>query len=751
MKLNNKKRPYKRKSVKISHDRFFYSPNLLDLSEKEIPIIEITKQPSRASKFFAILKRVKLKKHKQGVDFLKAGSNWKIPKVVGKKIINKVNDLELPKFLDKLVYSKNSRIHKKLQSIGLNFEKHPMLNKLKKTLVFLLVCIIILLPIQGVALAQKFKYKKAEIMAHGMEGYDYLKQAQVEVEKGNFTEAQKSFEFAENKFHDAEKEIGWWRVFIPVTRFVVKESSAYYLLKSAKIISQTGSELTGWVVDLKNDMSVGHTYSKNLDFKSVLLRVKELSTKQRELEEKIQRVEGYVAMVDASVLDPEQIKKIEPAKAKILRFLDILEVLPSFLGQDGLQRYLVVFQNSNEIRATGGFMGSLALIDVVEGRITNIEIPGGGPYDLRAGFKDYIQTPQPLWRIKTRWEIQDANWWPDFPTSAKKIAWFYENSDQPTVDGVIAVNSDILPELLKVFGPITLSKYGKTVTTDNFYEVTQYQVEVDYDKEENKPKQFIADLFFEMLDRLIDNFSLKNKKELVFVTDVLKQFDQSLIEKDIQIYLRNENLEEKIIQIGAAGEMKSADADSLMLVNTNIGGGKTDEFVDQNVSLSSKVQADNSIINTLKITRKHNGGDDYLFEELGSKNYMRVYVPHGSVLIEAIGFTDSENIQFRVPTDFLKADEHLFEIEKNEYYTPDGTRVYEENKKTVFANWVDLDVGQTRTVMIKYKLPFKFDPSYNLYLQKQSGSRSIIFDREIVYSDGKVESYTIDLEDSLVR
>ncbi|MFA7662286.1 MAG: DUF4012 domain-containing protein, partial [Patescibacteria group bacterium] len=518
MPIETQKRTYQHKKVKINRDRFFYSPNLLDLSQQEVSTVKIDRPETWWTRLWAKFETEKLQKKNLSVDFLAGSKSWQISKAVSKKIVNQVNAWELPKFLNKLLYSKNSKIHRSLANLGLKFEKHPWLNKFKKVLVFLLVCLVLLLPIQGIALSQKFKTKQAEIMSAGMAGYDNFKQAQANIEAGDFSGAQQNFKSAKEKFISAEKEIGWWRIFIPITRFVVKESSAYYLLESAKVVAQTGEELTGWVVDLKNEMSINQLDAKELDFKAVLLQVQELADKREDLEIRLDKIENYLAKVDPSILDPEQIKKIEPVKQEALRFLNILEILPDFLGQDDMRRYLVIFQNSNEIRATGGFMGSLALIDVNQGKITKIEIPGGGPYDLRAGLKEYIQAPQPLWRIKTRWEIQDANWWPDFPTSAKKIAWFYENSDQPTVDGVIAVNSDILPKLLKVFGPITLDDYSKTITADNFYELTQQQVEVDYDKEENQPKQFIADLFFKMIDNLTGNFSLKNNQELEFVS-----------------------------------------------------------------------------------------------------------------------------------------------------------------------------------------------------------------------------------------
>jgi hypothetical protein len=42
------------------------------------------------------------------------------------------------------------------------------------------------------------------------------------------------------------------------------------------------------------------------------------------------------------------------------------------LGQNQWQRYLVIFLNNNELRASGGFMGSYALVDIDRGQIKKL-------------------------------------------------------------------------------------------------------------------------------------------------------------------------------------------------------------------------------------------------------------------------------------------------------------------------------------------------------------------------------------------
>src|SRR5579859_7780532 len=85
-------------------------------------------------------------------------------------------------------------------------------------------------------------------------------------------------------------------------------------------------------------------------------------------------------------------------------------------------RYVILFQNSEELRATGGFMGSYALVELQNGRLTKLDIqdiyqPDGQFYgfvEAPPGVKDYLSSGKGL-------RLPDANWSPDFPTSAAAI------------------------------------------------------------------------------------------------------------------------------------------------------------------------------------------------------------------------------------------------------------------------------------------------------------------------------------------
>ena len=176
------------------------------------------------------------------------------------------------------------------------------------------------------------------------------------------------------------------------------------------------------------------------------------------------------------------------------RIGNLNDTFQEIFGGNGLRRYLIIFQNPAELRPTGGFMGSFAILDVKDGTIKNLEIPAGGTYDLKGQLSEYLIPPLPLTINNKRWEFQDANWFPDFPSSAQKMLWFYNHSRSVTADGVIAVNASVLEKILTVLGPITDTSRGVSLSPDNALSTIQTIVETGPEKIENKPKQIIADL-----------------------------------------------------------------------------------------------------------------------------------------------------------------------------------------------------------------------------------------------------------------
>ena len=435
-----------------------------------------------------------------------------------------------------------------------------------------------------------------------------------------------------------------------------------------------------------------------------------------------------------------ELQKILPKVIDLNEYLvnyrnDILDLL----GHKYPRRYLFLFQNNKEIRPTGGFLGSLAFVDVAGGAIENIEVPGGGPYDFQGSLKKHLIAPVPLQLINPRWLLQDSNWFSDYPTAAKKVLWFLEESAGPSADGVIAINFSVLEDLLKVVGPIKLDNFELTLTVNNLWIELQKRVELEYDKEENKPKAIISDLLFELEDRLMTaSASVKQK--------VLQVFLANLWQKNILAYSKNDNVQSLLESYNLAGNIVQREGDYLMLVNANVGGSKTDAVIDQVIDHQVLVKEDGSLVATVEVTRKHNGEEGNLFTGNPNVNYMQLYVPKGSELIAAYGFSQPAKASFKNVADYYEVDKDLAGLYSNMKVDDfSKTNIHDEFGKTVFSNWVITDIGEKSSVTFMYQLPFTINDlekidnyyQYDLYMQKQPGMEntkvrhSFVFDKDL--------------------
>jgi hypothetical protein len=417
--------------------------------------------------------------------------------------------------------------------------------------------------------------------------------------------------------------------------------------------------------------------------------------------------------------------------------------LQDLFGGRGLRRYLLVFQNPAEMRATGGFIGSFAEIDIKDGHITKFVVPPGGSYDVQGQLRTFIEPPTPLLMANKRWEFQDANWFPDFPASAEKLLWFYRHSDRGSVDGIIAINASVLERLLSIIGPITDSKRGITLDETNALLTLQGIVEEGSEKKDHKPKQVLSDFSHIFLDY----FSSLSPKDLL---PMLVNLKEALDEKEVQVYLADEDHQRSIAGFGWSGAIlpTTPEQDYLMVVNSNILGEKSDARIKQTVHHQVVVDEHGEITDTVTISREHTGTPGEKFYGKPNIDYVRVYVPKGSTLLEAKGFSWPDEKNFRAPDVWTKPDESLSSLEKTVGIDEKtGTHITEEFGKYAFGNWIVTEPGKISQVQLIYRLPFTITnltketntnssivstvlgpqttvSTYQLIAQKQSGTHS---------------------------
>ncbi len=616
----------------------------------------------------------------------------------------------------------------------------------------MIVLIVVSIPLQTKTFYKNIKTSTEKITANSTEGFMALQDSASAIVSADLQNAQYSITEALQKFNEAVNEIQSHRILQTIAKNVP--------LVKTEVQSRQNIILAGQKLALGNTYLIkGIVESSDNE----LSPLKRLNTLAEHLNFAIPNYENAftdLEKVDFTVLPVEY---QAPFKDFKIIFSDLLQDLKSIsdlsrnineiFGGYGSRRYLLVFQNEAELRPTGGFIGSFAVLEVKNGEIISLDIPPGGSYDLQGQLSVLVEPPAPLLLSNKRWEFQDANWFPDFKTSAEKMLWFYRHSRSVTLDGVIAVNSSVLKRLITLVGPISDEQRNLVLDEKNILTSLQEVVEEGEEKKINKPKQILSDIGPQILSSL---FSLKPENTLA----LLFNLNESLSQKEIQAYFTAPSLQQTIESFNWGGRIIKTpdDRDYLMVVNTNIQGQKSDASIKQKVHHQSLIEKDGSIINVVTITKNHIGQSGQKFYGQTNIDYIRLYVPEGSQIISAEGFTWPDEKYFRAPAKNATKDLDLQNIEIELGYDENsGTRITREFGKTVFGNWLITEPGTTNSVQFIYRLPFRlFNPDslseknrtftsliipqktisqYQILVQKQSGSNTS-FESQVIYPAG---------------
>ncbi|MDD5527980.1 MAG: DUF4012 domain-containing protein [Patescibacteria group bacterium] len=435
-----------------------------------------------------------------------------------------------------------------------------------------------------------------------------------------------------------------------------------------------------------------------------------------------ENINAEVAKIDIDVLPAEYRDQFISLKQKssdleliLAKNIDLIKKMNIFLGSEQDKRYLLIFEDNAEMRASGGFVGSYALLDLSRGKITNIEAPPGGSYDTKGGMDRFITPPRPLTLINPRWYFWDSNWWPDWEKSAQKLSWFYAKSGGPTTDGVIAFTPTVLQRILEITGPIDMTDVnGMVMTSDNLWTNMRTLIEnekaadakLPYNLAENKPKKVIGQLTQKLMAEIPDRLDRDKFVKL------LSGLQLDLNEKQILLYLNDSDLQAEAEARNWAGRIKDTNKDYLLVADTNIAGGKSDRLMTEKIDQRADVQPDGTIIDTLTIARTNTASSSQIFSGERNVDWLRIYVPAGSVLLETSGWQAPDPIYFTVTDPAWEKDADVV-AEEGDNAVINGakasTTIYNDSGKTVFANWSMVDPGQTAVITIKYQLPFKLE------------------------------------------
>ncbi len=466
------------------------------------------------------------------------------------------------------------------------------------------------------------------------------------------------------------------------------------------------------------------TSQERIDF--IVNSIPEILPKMGEISEKFKNAEQEIGHIDPNdylekyknIDVREKLKKglemFEEISSYISESKPLLESAPFLLGLDGDRTYLVLFQNDKELRPSGGFLTAYSIMKVSNAKFE--PVISDDIYNLDAKYKPQFPAPEAIvdlikgpYVLSENIRLRDMNYSPDFKVGMDLFSKEAESIGLSEIDGIIAVDTGLLVNLLDALGEIGVPGFGNFSTKIEpkcncpqvIYELESFaDVEgpIIWDpltgeiilrpKNSDNRKKIIGPL----MNSILANAFGSTKEKLPKLVDAVFT---SITEKHVLFYLFDETAQAAVEGFGIAGRIIDYEGDYLHINDSNLGGRKSNLYarseVEQEISASKNGNIEKTVTITYKNPEKHDGWLNSVLP-----NWVRIYVPEGSQLITVEG------------------------LEK-QYETVN------ELGKTVFSGYFKLRPEGVSKVIFKYTLPFTKSDDYKLLIQKQPGTDAPLY------------------------
>jgi hypothetical protein len=300
----------------------------------------------------------------------------------------------------------------------------------------------------------------------------------------------------------------------------------------------------------------------------------------------------------------QKIKLIAPQLA--ITSQEITKLTSEFLQENN--NYLIILQNSDELRATGGFMGSYTNYSIKNGKIENFEVrdiydPDGlykGYKEAPAGMNEYLSSGNGM-------KLTNANWYPELTASAKNIISFFEEIEIKKYNGVIFINLDFVENILQTTGEIYLADYQVYINENNFSELARSGRQ-DFFPGSNEKANFLNSSLTAIKYKLVD-LAKENPQK---IAALLKN---AISEKNIQAYSQNQEIENIFKKYQLAGQLANPEKQRYFyLVESNVGINKANRLVNRKMEIKIEDQ-DFQRQTTVKIIYQNNNDKNQEFSD----------------------------------------------------------------------------------------------------------------------------------------
>lgn len=400
----------------------------------------------------------------------------------------------------------------------------------------------------------------------------------------------------------------------------------------------------------------------------------------------------------------------------------LIKTLPSLLGESENKKYLVILQNDKELRPTGGFITAYAIFSIDKGIISFNK--SEDIYKLDESIPNKAPAAAPIQKYFSgvyQMNLRDSNLSPDFVESMKTFKSLYDKAAlKEDVDGIIAIDTNVLVSTIKILDDQVVAG-GQTFTTKIDPRCDCPQVIYSLENDISRPVNYVKTERKSIIGDLISAIMVKalTSSPKVYWGPLFQSIIAQTNQKHALFYLYDEQAQQGLQSLNAAGQIKPFEGDYLHINEANFSGAKVNIFMKENVDTDYSVDNDGVVTKTVTVHYKNPYPPSDCNLERGGlclnaeyRDWIRLYVPKGSQLVS------SKGSQVKMNT-------------------------YEDLGKTVFEGFVTVRTQGVQTLTVSYKLPFKLknNSPLPLLIQKQPGAIDIPY--QVMVNGKTVDSFNL--------
>ena len=310
-----------------------------------------------------------------------------------------------------------------------------------------------------------------------------------------------------------------------------------------------------------------------------------------------------------------------------------IPLLNAFAGEGEDRFYLLVAQNSAEIRAAGGFPGAVGSIEIVDGvlKIEDFLNPNSYFWPKIGREKGYTYEEKLFFGADLTY-TWDAEYIPHFPRVAAIWSAAFEEMSYFPPDGIISLTPSIIQDLLKLFGDVQLTD-ELTLNGENATKMLQHDIYATvYARGENvnskSADSLFADTVEKTMERIVEHFKTAGKKEqLSDLLALLDIFQSHVEDRTVMLWFYEEEEQRICEQLGCDGGLnRDPEKPEAGIYFTGIIPSKLGWWLDIEPSFSKKsVNDDGSATYDVHVLFRNN----FTYEELPSLSRYIYGADHG--------------------------------------------------------------------------------------------------------------------------